>query len=75
MKFPRSRFIVAVACAIGIFAGTARGTTLRIVSYNIDCEDQNSDTNITGTAHSLPTVVFRRHPGCTTSAPMRSRWT
>jgi hypothetical protein len=30
---------------------------LRIVSYNIDCADQNSDNNITGPAHSLPTVI------------------
>lgn len=35
----------------------AAGATLRIVSYNIDCADQNSDNNITGSAHSLPTVV------------------
>jgi hypothetical protein len=35
----------------------AWGTTLRIVSYNIDCADQNSDSNITGRTHSLPTVI------------------
>ncbi len=35
----------------------APGRTLRIVSYNIDCADQGSDNNITGSAHSLPSVV------------------
>ena len=30
---------------------------LRIVSYNIDCADQGSDNNITGSSHSLPTVI------------------
>ena len=57
MKSHRSRIILAVACAIGIFGGVAYGNTLRIVSYNIDCSDQSSDDNITGPAHSLPTVV------------------
>jgi hypothetical protein len=40
------------------FAGIcgARGAALRIVSYNIDCSDQASDNNITGTTHSLPTL-------------------
>lgn len=28
-----------------------------MVSYNIDCADQSSDVNITGPAHSLPTVI------------------
>ena len=52
-----SIIILAVICSIGVLAGTARGNTLRIVSYNIDCADQSSDNNITGPAHSLPTVV------------------
>ena len=30
---------------------------LRIVSYNIDCADQSSTSNITGPTHSLPTVI------------------
>jgi len=30
---------------------------LRIVAYNIDCEDRGSDGNITNSMHSLPTVV------------------
>ena len=48
-----------VAAALGLLAGTpaAWGKTLRIVSYNIDCADQGSDNNITGSTHSLPTVV------------------
>jgi hypothetical protein len=41
--------------ALGTFGASA--ATLRIVSYNIDCEDESSDANITGSAHSLPTVV------------------
>jgi len=40
--------------ATALFAQTR---TLRIVSYNIDCADQNSDGNITNSTHSLPTVV------------------
>jgi hypothetical protein len=36
---------------------TISAKTLRIVSYNIDCADQGSDNNITGSAHSLPTVI------------------
>ena len=40
-----------------IFAGGAWSKTLRIVSYNIDCEDRSSDGNITNSIHSLPTVV------------------
>jgi hypothetical protein len=35
----------------------APARTLRIVSYNIDCEDQASDGNITNSIRSLPTVV------------------
>jgi hypothetical protein len=35
----------------------ASGKILRIVSYNIDCEDRSSDGNITNSFHSLPTVV------------------
>ena len=47
----------AVLLGIGICASGAWGRTLRIVSYNIDCEDESSDNNITGATHSLPTVV------------------
>ncbi len=42
---------------IGFCAFGAWGKTLRIVSYNIDCADQSSDNNLTGSTHSLPTVV------------------
>jgi PKD repeat protein len=42
---------------IGWIAGVADGSTLRIVSYNIDCADQSSDNNITGASHSIPTVI------------------
>lgn len=44
--------IFVIICPSGSWA-----RTLRIVSYNIDCADQNSDNNITGSTHSLPTVV------------------
>jgi PKD repeat protein len=47
----------AVLLGIGICASGAWGRTLRIVSYNIDCADQSSDNNITGSTHTLPTVV------------------
>jgi PKD repeat protein len=57
MKLYRSRIIAAALLGIGICASGAWGTTLRIVSYNIDCADQSSDNNITGATHSLPTVV------------------
>lgn len=42
---------------IALLADGAQGKTLRIVSYNIDCEDRGNDGNITNSAHSLPTVV------------------
>ena len=48
---------VAVVVGVAGCAGGAWGTTLRVVSYNIDCADQSSDNNITGSTHSLPTVV------------------
>jgi len=57
MKLHRSWGIVATAWAIGVSAWQAEGATLRIVSYNIDCADESSDNNITGSTHSLPTVV------------------
>jgi PKD repeat protein len=57
MKLYRARIIVAVVLGIGICVSGVWGATLRIVSYNIDCADQGSDNNITGAAHSLPTVV------------------
>ena len=53
--------IVAACCLAGlwIFSASAQTKTgmLRMVSYNIDCADQSSDANITGPAHSLPTVI------------------
>jgi hypothetical protein len=49
--------IMAAVLGIGVCACGAWGRTLRIVSYNIDCADQGSDNNITGSTHSLPTVV------------------
>ena len=52
----------ALIAACDIAAVTsASPATLRIVSYNIDSQDQNSDNNITqntgSTAHSIPTVI------------------
>ena len=46
---------LAVVCLATTLSAQTR--TLRIVSYNIDCADQNSDNNITGATHSLPTVI------------------
>ncbi len=48
---------MAALLAGGVCACEAGNGTLRIVSYNIDCSDQNSDGNITNSIHSLPTVV------------------
>jgi hypothetical protein len=44
-------------CGLALFASVARATILRIVSYNIDCADEGSDSNITNATHSLPTVI------------------
>jgi hypothetical protein len=57
MKLQRSWVMVATVLGLGVCAGGALGTTLRVVSYNIDCADQGSDNNITGATHSLPTVI------------------
>ncbi len=57
MQHVRGLMIVAVVLGIGACAFVARGATLRFVSYNIDCADENSDNNITGATHSLPTVI------------------
>ena len=59
-NFPRLRQVriaTAFFFTAGFFAFAAQATTLRIVSYNIDSADQGSDNNITGSAHSLPTVI------------------
>src|SRR5438270_10209715 len=52
----RLRFIETFLAGL-LVAGQVSATTLRIVSYNIDCFDQSSDNNITGPTHSLPTVI------------------
>ncbi len=57
LKLRRNSAIAAILCSFAFFAVAAQATTLRIVSYNIDCADQGSDNNITGAAHSLPTVI------------------
>ncbi|MDB6016688.1 MAG: hypothetical protein JWR19_1177 [Pedosphaera sp.] len=57
MKLYRSWFVVAVVLGSTLFAGGAWGKTLRFVSYNIDCADQSSDSNITNATHSLPIVL------------------
>jgi hypothetical protein len=57
MILPRSWMIMAVVLGTAVWACGARGRTLRIVSYNIDCADRGSDGNITNSMHSLPTVV------------------
>ncbi len=57
MKFLRRWMIGAIIFCILFSTNGVWGKTLRIVSYNIDCEDQSSDGNITNATHSLPTVV------------------
>ncbi len=49
--------LVAVLLGLELFAFQAPAKTLRIVSYNVDCADQGSDNNITGSAHTVPTVI------------------
>ena len=51
------KLVVATLGTLLFCAWTIWGSTLRIVSYNIDCADQASDNNITGPTHSLPTVI------------------
>ena len=53
----RSALMVAILVGVAFFCGNSPATTLRIVSYNIDCADQGSDNNITGSKHSVPTVI------------------
>ena len=55
--FLRTAAAFCVACGLVTFGLGASAATLRIVSYNIDCADEGSDNNITGSTHSLPTVV------------------
>ena len=55
MKITQRWIIMVLLASFAVM--TASGKTLRIVSYNIDCEDQSSDGNITNSFHSLPTVV------------------
>ena len=57
MRLPRSWMMLAAVLGIAGCACEAWGKTLRVVSYNIDCEDRSSDGNITNSMHSLPTVV------------------
>ena len=57
MNWHRRWIILVAAMGIVFRADGVRGATLRIVSYNIDCEDRGSDGNITNATHSLPTVV------------------
>jgi hypothetical protein len=57
MKFSGGWMLAVMVLASGLFPSSGSGKILRIVSYNIDCADQNSDNNITGATHSLPTVV------------------
>ena len=57
VKFFRGCLIVVLVLAMGKCANECGAKALRIVSYNIDCADQSSDNNITGSGHSLPIVV------------------
>src|SRR6202044_1997963 len=56
-KLYRNWIVITLVLGIETCASFAWCKTLRIVSYNIDCSDQNSDGNITNSIHSLPTVV------------------
>ena len=49
--------LLVLLLAIGLSPDKAHSKTIRFVSYNIDSADQGSDNNITGSTHSLPTVI------------------
>lgn len=71
MRFAR-KLMILFGCVASILPISGFSTTLRVVSYNIDSADQGSDNNITGAAHTLPTVVFaigQHHLG-TNAQPM-----
>ena len=55
------RWITLTVAACQMAVASADPATLRIASYNIDSQDQNSDNNITqstgATAHSISTVI------------------
>ncbi|MEO5718270.1 MAG: hypothetical protein ABIR29_06830, partial [Chthoniobacterales bacterium] len=57
MKLPRRWMPLAAWLGAAVLAGPAAGATLRVASYNLDCADQSSDNNITGSTHSVPTVI------------------
>ncbi len=52
-----ARWIVFLFVLSFFFARVAAAQTVRIVSYNIDSNGQGSDNNISGTGHSIPTVI------------------
>ena len=66
------RFTLLTACFLQVGTILCPAKLLRIVSYNIDCADQGSDNNITGTTHSVPTVlqaIGLRHIGTNAQRP------
>ena len=57
MKIHRCFAFAAVAVTLAFFSFSSSATTLRIVSYNIDCSDQGSDNSITNANHTLPVII------------------
>ncbi len=57
MKYLCKRISLLVPALLCFVCAASFASTLRIVSYNIDCADQSSDNNITGAGHTLPTVI------------------
>ncbi|MGI8437364.1 MAG: hypothetical protein ACR2NX_10745 [Chthoniobacterales bacterium] len=57
MKIQRCPVFAVALFSVALAVSGVNATTLRIASYNIDCADQGSDNNITGTTHSLRTVI------------------
>jgi hypothetical protein len=55
----RQKRCALLGCTLAVVpcSSALASTTLRIVSYNIDSQDQGSDNNITGAGHTLPTVI------------------
>src|SRR5579871_831608 len=57
LKFPHFGMIGLVLVCLTAFSLSTSATTLRIVSYNIDCSDQGSDNSITNANHTLPVII------------------
>src|SRR6266404_180767 len=56
-KHTGAKKIAVAATVLILLATSAPATTLRVVSYNLDCADQGNDNNITASYAGLPTAL------------------